>query len=142
MVTGTRENASWAQQRGGEGEFEIRNGSALELSEIWNGPFDGFAFDPPYGRNAWKSTDGFDLLEGALSACNSVATENANLVTLLPWPPSAIFESIESGTSFGKSWAEISDAFATAGWEIMSTTPIRVHRSLARMLIHARKIEK
>ena len=142
MVIGTRENASWAQERGGEGEFEIRNCSALELSEIWSGPFDGFAFDPPYGRNAWKSTDGFDLLEGALSACNSVAAENANLVTLLPWPPSAIFGSIESGTSFGKSWEEISDAFASAGWQIISTTPIRVHRSLARMLIHAKKVVK
>jgi len=140
MVTGTRENAAWAQQRGGEGEFEIRNGSALELSKIWNESFDGFAFDPPYGRNAWKSTDGFDLLEGALSSCYSVAADDANLVTLLPWPPTVISESVDSGTSFGKSWAEISNAFSEAGWQIVSTTPIRVHRSLARMLIHARKM--
>ena len=137
MVVGTRENAAWAQQRGGQGTFEIRNGSALELSNIWDGPFDGFAFDPPYGRNAWKSADGFELLEGSLSACNSVANEKANLVTLIPWPPSAIFEPIDSGISFGKSWSEISEAFSTSGWEIIETTPIRVHRSLARMLIHA-----
>ena len=137
MVTGTRENAAWAQQRGGEGDFEIRNGSALELSETWDGPFDGFTFDPPYGRNAWKSTDGFELLEGALSSCHSIAAENANLVTLIPWPPSAISESVDSGTSFGKTWAEISQAFSAAGWQIVSTTPIRVHRSLARLLVHA-----
>jgi putative methyltransferase (TIGR01177 family) len=139
MVTGTRENAAWAQERGGKGEFEIRNGSALELSEVWGGPYDGFAFDPPYGRNAWKSADGFELLEGALLSCSSVAKEQANLVTLIPWPPSAINESVNLGTSFGKSWTEISDAFATAGWKIITTVPIRVHRSLARMLIHAVK---
>jgi tRNA (guanine10-N2)-dimethyltransferase len=139
MVTGTRENATWAQQRGGQGMYEIRNGSALELSKIWDESFDGFAFDPPYGRNAWKSADGFELLEGALSACNSVANENANLVTLIPWPPESIFEPIKSGVSFGKSWAEISEAFSTAGWKIIETSPIRVHRSLARMLIHAVK---
>ena len=142
MVTGTRENAAWAQQRGGTGEFEIRNGSALELSEIWDGPFDGFAFDPPYGRNAWKSADGFELLEGALSACSSVSSEDANLVTLIPWPPSSIGESVDSGTSFGKSWSEITTAFSAAGWQIITTASIRVHRSLARMLIHARKIQK
>ncbi len=142
MVTGTRENAKWAQERGGKGEFLIRNGSALELSKTWDEHFDGFVFDPPYGRNAWKSTDGFELLEGALSSCSSVAKEQANLVTLIPWPPSAISESVDLGTSFGKSWAEISDAFSTAGWKIVTTAPIRVHRSLARMLIHAEKMVK
>ena len=139
MVTGTRENAAWAQERGGKGNFEIQNGSAVELSEIWEGPFDGFVFDPPYGRNAWKSADGFELLEGALSSCSLVAADRANLVTLIPWPPSAFSEPIDEGQSFGKSWAEISDAFAESGWEIVSTTPIRVHRSLARLLIHANR---
>ena len=139
MVTGTRENAAWAQERGGKGNFEIQNGSAVELSEIWEGPFDGFAFDPPYGRNAWKSADGFELLEGALSSCSLVAADRANLVTLIPWPPSAFSEPIDAGQSFGKSWGEISDVFSESGWRIVSTTLIRVHRSLARMLIHANR---
>jgi len=137
MVTGTRENAAWAQARGGKGNFEIRNGSAVELSEIWDETFDGFAFDPSYGRNAWKSDDGFELLCGALSSCRTVASDQANLVTLIPWPPVAFSAPIDEGQSFGKSWAEISDAFVESGWGIVSTTPIRVHRSLARMLIHA-----
>ena len=139
MVTGTRENATWAQARGGKGNFEIRNGSAVELSEIWDGTFDGFAFDPPYGRNAWKSADGFELLCGALSSCRAVAADHANLVTLIPWPPTAFSEPIDAGQSFGKPWGEISDAFTKSGWKIVSTTPIRVHRSLARMLIHAKR---
>lgn len=140
MVTGTRENAAWAQARGGKGSFEIRNGSAVELPEIWEETFDGFAFDPPYGRNAWKSTDGFELLCGTLSSCRSVASDRANLVTLIPWPPAAFSEPIDSGQSFGKSWAEISAAFVESGWRIVSTIPIRVHRSLARMLIHAKRV--
>ena len=140
MVTGTRENSAWAQERGGNGDFEIRNGSAVELTEIWDETFDGFAFDPPYGRNAWKSADGFELLCGALSSCRSVAADSANLVTLIPWPPNSLSKPINAGQSFGKSWAEISDAFTQSGWEIVSTTPIRVHRSLARMLIHAKRV--
>ena len=139
MVTGTREKAAWAKDRGGTGSYEIRNGSAINLPETWDGPFDGFAFDPPYGRNAWKSEDGFELLEGALASCHSLASEDANLVTLIPWPPSSISESIDSGISFGKSWSEIASAFSESGWEIMSTSPIRVHRSLARLLIHAER---
>ena len=109
------------------------------LPETWDEQFDGFAFDPPYGRNAWKSEDGFELLEGALASCHSLSSEDANLVTLIPWPPSSISESIDSGISFGKSWSEIASAFSESGWEIMSTSPIRVHRSLARLLIHAER---
>ena len=139
MVTGTRENALWAQERGGSGNFEIRNGSALDLSNCWEGEFDGFVFDPPYGRNAWKSSDGFELLEGALKSCAEIAAIKANLVTLIPWPPSSISNSVETGISFGKSWDEILQAFVDNGWQIKSTHPIRVHRSLARLLIHAER---
>ena len=138
MVTGTRENAAWAQGRGGTGIFEILNASALELQGTWTGPFDGFVFDPPYGRNAWKSGDGFELLQGALSECAALAHEASNLVTLIPWNPQNI-DSIEDGIAFGKTWEEISESFTAAGWSIESTAPIRVHRSLARLLIHAKK---
>ena len=34
MVTGTRENAAWAQEIGGSGAFEIRNGSAHWILRI------------------------------------------------------------------------------------------------------------
>ena len=103
------------------------------------GEFDGFVFDPPYGRNAWKSSDGFDLFEGALNSCAKSAAEKANLVTLIPWPPESIFKPFESGISFGKDWQEIHNAFVDSGWRIKSTNAIRVHRSLARLLIHAER---
>ena len=139
MVTGTRQNAEWAQQLGGAGAFEIRNGSAMDIGNCWEGDFEGFVFDPPYGRNAWKSSDGFELFEGALKSCGKSAAEKANLVTLVPWPPESIFKPIESGISFGKNWMEIHNAFVDSGWRIKSTNVIRVHRSLARLLIHAEK---
>ena len=139
MVTGTRQNAEWAQQLGGAGAFEIRNGSAMDIGNCWEGDFEGFVFDPPYGRNAWKSSDGFELFEGALKSCAKSAAEKANLVTLVPWPPESIFKPIASGISFGKNWKEIHNAFVDSGWRIKSTNVIRVHRSLARLLIHAEK---
>lgn len=140
MVTGTRENAKWAQERGGSGTFEVRNGSATDLAN-WHdiAPFDGFAFDPPYGRNAWKSGGGFELFEGALSACAKVATTTARLVTLVPWSPTAIHGPLEEGVSFGKRWSEIEQAFSSSGWVISATFPIRVHRSLARLLVVAER---
>lgn len=139
MVIGSRENAAWAQELGGMGNFDIRNGSAIEIDKCWNRDFDGFVFDPPYGRNAWKSSDGFELFHGALKSCAKNATKQANLVTLIPWPPELISESLESGISFGKPWHEIQAAFVESGWVIKSTHSIRVHRSLARLLIHAER---
>ena len=140
MVTGTRQNAVWAQELGGTGDYEIRNSSSLELKDCWEQQFDGFVFDPPYGRNSWKSSDeDIELFEGTLHACTQVSAEMANLVTLIPWDPRFLNEPVESGFSFGHSWRRIEKAFIDSGWSIQSTAPIRVHGSLARLLIHAER---
>jgi hypothetical protein len=68
-----------------------------------------------------------------------VATANARLVTLVPWSPSAIHGPLDEGVSFGKRWSEIEQAFSSAGWVIRATFPIRVHRSLARLLVVAER---
>ncbi len=140
MVTGTRENVEWIRQKiGDEAISEVRNGSATELSEVWADtvPFTSFVFDPPYGRNAWKSQDGFDLFKGTLQSCIDVATDTASLVTLLPWSPEMIGKSLDEGMSFGFPWPEVEKAFMDAGWSINATHTIRVHRSLARLLVVA-----
>ena len=140
MVTGTRENVEWIREQiGNQALSEIRNGSALELVEAWNdiAPFTSFVFDPPYGRNAWKSEDGFDLLKGALHSCAEVATSSARLVTLIPWSPEMIGKPLDQGISFGFAWSEIENAFIKSGWSINTTYTIRVHRSLARLLVVA-----
>jgi hypothetical protein len=64
-----------------------------------------------------------------------VAAANARLVTLVPWSPTAIHGPLEEGVSFGKRWSEIEQAFSSSGWLISTTFPIRVHRSLARLLV-------
>ena len=114
------------------------------MNQNWGdiAPFDGFAFDPPYGLNSWKSDDGFQLLEDALRSCAEVATENAKLTALLPLPPSALSLDLlgkdmdnPDGFTFGKQWNEVVRKINQSGWEIDNFTTIPVHRSLARLLI-------
>ena len=145
MVEGSVENLKWSlENQNMSGIAEVRHCSATNLSESWSDitPFDGFAFDPPYGLNSWKSDDGFQLLQDTLSSCAEVATENAKLTALLPLPPAAISlnllgEDINNPISFtfGKQWNEVVRKINDSGWEIKNFATIPVHRSLARLLI-------
>ena len=138
MVTGARENAAWAQEIGGSGSFEIRNGSSLELGDCWDQTFDGFAFDPPMEEILEISDEDLELFEGTLSACSKVAAEQANLVTLIPW---------DHASSTSRS--NMDSHLDTVGDELRRHFPIQVgtsnrrsysvHGSLARLLIHAEK---
>ena len=92
---------------------------------------------PGQGGNMFdKTVPIFDTVEEAVFKTGA----NTSLIFVpAPFAIEAISESIDSGISFGKSWSEIASAFSESGWEIMSTSPIRVHRSLARLLIHAER---
>ena len=145
MVEGSKENLQWSlENQNMSGVAEVRRCSATKLNQNWGdiAPFDGFAFDPPYGLNSWKSDDGFQLLEDALRSCAEVATENAKLTALLPLPPSALSLDLlgkdmdnPNGFTFGKQWNEVVRKINQSGWEIDNFTTIPVHRSLARLLI-------
>lgn len=158
MVWGSRENLEWGQKHttlstpNGCGEPEVRRGSATALEALWGdeAPFDGFAFDPPYGRNSWKSDDGWQLFIDALASCRGVAKSiesgGANLATLLPWPPAAagldlLREDFGShpddaaATTYERSWQVVKDEMAGAGWQVIDFVVIPVHRSLARLLL-------
>ncbi len=166
MVWGTRENLEWAARNSASGAKaedelpEIRRGSATNLAELWQdeAPFDGFSFDPPYGRNSWKSDDGWQLFIDALSSCSQVSnagnhSENGNnsgnksrLTTLLPWPPAAaeldlMAENFGSNkgdsaaVTFERSWLQVRNEIRRAGWQVIQTISIPVHRSLARLLL-------
>ncbi|MBT4060116.1 MAG: hypothetical protein HOE69_07420 [Euryarchaeota archaeon] len=151
MVWGSRENLEWlaTQTDSSEtiGSAETRRGSAIVLSGLWGdtAPFSGFAFDPPYGRNSWKSDDGWQLFVDALASCASVATDDAGLTALLPWPPAASEVDLQNDATnpvcvtFGKQWVEVVEEIRGAGWEIESTISIPVHRSLARLLLICKK---
>ena len=97
-----------------------------------------FAFDPPYGRNAWKSDDGFQLLLKACSAARSI-DDTGSLCTLLPTEPT-IFEKTRDPDSpdplvMGLPWVEVADQMLERGWRVVLTAPVKVHRSLARLLV-------
>jgi tRNA G10 N-methylase Trm11 len=154
MVEGSRDNLAWAKQNYEPSQgAEVRRGLATNLEELWpeNLPFSGFAFDPPYGLNSWKSDDGWQLFIDAVSSCKQVATDDARLVALLPWSPKALdvelgredFGSEEKdklAQTFGKHWVEVVKQINTAGWQIKSIQKIPVHKSLARLLITCHRI--
>lgn len=154
MVEGSRDNLKWAKEiQTMLHSAKIKRGSATELASLWDDkmPFDGFAFDPPYGLNSWKSDDGWQLFIDAMKSCKQVATDDARLVALLPWPPKALGMDLLSGDfgqgendglaqTFGKSWVDVVEEVNAAGWDIESTTTIPVHKSLARLLLVCQKM--
>ncbi len=143
MVEGSRENLEWAHStHGANRESEVRLCSATEAAGGWEGEFDGFAFDPPYGRNSWKSEDGWDIFIQSLQQCSALASEGANLVTLLPWSPDAtdidLFDDESEhpeAITFGKQWLEVLFALEDAGWYLDAYVHVPVHGSLSRLLI-------
>ena len=144
MVEGSRDNLAWAKEsQNMSSDADVRRCSATALEEKWSdvAPFDGFAFDPPYGLNSWKSDDGWQLFAEALASCEEVATNGARLTALLPWPPSALgVDLVRDATNsdcvtFGKQWAEVVEMIDHAGWIVENTATIPVHKSLARLLL-------
>ena len=148
MVKGTEANLVWAIEElcGGEvcGDFpatwDVQEISVDKTPDVW-GRVGGaiFAFDPPYGRNAWKSDDGFQLFLKACSAARTI-DGSGSLCTLLPTDP-AIFNGDSDEPVdplvMGKPWSEIANEMLERGWRVVLTAPVKVHRSLARLLVVA-----
>ncbi len=158
MVWGSRENLEWATKNTSLAikeitySTEVRRGSATTLATLWGDveTFDGFAFDPPYGRNSWKSDDGWQLFVDALRSCRTIATNGAaggaRLTTLLPWPPSAggldlmrddfgSRDEDSEAVTFERNWQTVKSEVMDCGWQVAQTVVIPVHRSLARLLL-------
>jgi tRNA (guanine10-N2)-dimethyltransferase len=144
MVDGSRDNLAWAaESQNMSSNAEVRRCSATTLQDSWGdeAPFNGFAFDPPYGLNSWKSDDGWQLFADALASCAEVAANDARLTALLPWPPIALGVDLVRDASnpdcvtFGKQWVEVIEMINNVGWQIEDTATIQVHKSLARLLL-------
>jgi len=152
MVRGCSENLAWAKTEFvTESQAVVRMASVEHASSEWadEAPFDGFAFDPPYGRNSWKTEDGWELFRTTLAACGAVAAPKANLVTLLPWPASAtnleLFEADidhPDAQTFSKPWREVREAFSVNGWSLSSYVHVPVHGSLSRLLVFLERDER
>ena len=133
MVEGTRLNLEWAQ---GSGDFSVRKLSAEKIHQEW-GSVSGcsFVFDPPYGRNAWASEDGLDLFISTLSSAREMCPDGS-VCTMLPCSP----ESVEGPISeelevMGAKWGHLKTRIHETGWKVIVNCPVRVHRSLSRLVV-------
>ncbi len=131
MVEGTRKNLDWIN-----GDYKAEISDASEIDSLW-GVRDGcvFAFDPPYGRSSWKSEDGLDLFLSAISSARKV-DPLGSISTMLPTGPEVLSLGPEEDfVVMGKKWSQLEELITQRGWRVALKSPIKVHRSLARMLI-------
>ena len=133
MVEGTMANLGWAE---GTGSYRVERCSADSIHELW-GSIEGcsFVFDPPYGRNAWTSEDGLDVFLGALSSAREICSDGT-ICTMLPSSPEALDGPVSDQLQvMGLDWGEMRGKIAESGWYVHSAIPVRVHKSLSRLVV-------
>ncbi len=132
MVEGTRKNLEWAN---GEGQFTVAQQSADSIYTRWGErPGCALVFDPPYGRNAWTSDDSLDILSGALNSASKMLAKS--ICTMLPASPNSLDGPISSDLEvMGRTWKEVISTFLSNGWSVKSQYPVRVHKSLSRLVL-------
>ena len=143
MVKGTKENLQWASEdlcSGYSATWDVQESGVGLTPDVW-GKVGGaiFAFDPPYGRNAWKSDDGYQLFLKACSAARTI-DHSGSLCTLLPTDPAMLKDNSAEPLDYlvmGKPWSKVVDEMLDRGWKVALTAPVKVHRSLARLLVVA-----
>jgi len=135
MVYGVKKNLSWANDDD-ENIIEVEKCSVKNIADLWGAKENSiFVFDPPYGRNAWKSDDGLELFLSALEQALKIDPDSV-ISTMLP----AGAESLENNPDtdyivMGRRWSEIEKAINQRGWRVNLRSPVKVHKSLARMVI-------
>jgi tRNA (guanine10-N2)-dimethyltransferase len=133
MVRGTVKNLEWAN---GTGSSRAEVHPADSVHELWGGMTGcSFVFDPPYGRNAWASDDGLDVLLGALAAARLMSPDGM-VCTMLPTIPEALGGPISDQLQvLGREWGQLKAVIRDSGWEVSMCAPVRVHRSLSRLVV-------
>jgi tRNA (guanine10-N2)-dimethyltransferase len=152
MVSGCKTNLEWVLRGNNEHNSSniVRYGNATDLSsvlvDISHLNITGFAFDPPYGKNSWRSEEGWNLLSSVLHSCNKlvVSKSDIGLLCLLPWP-SLNKQNTDSKSNLQSSimereWNEINSLFEKSNWKISDKYSIHVHGSMSRLLIRATKM--
>jgi tRNA (guanine10-N2)-dimethyltransferase len=135
MVYGTKKNLSWADEHNSS-ITQAEKCSVKDIAGLWSKKENCiFAFDPPYGRNAWKSDDGLQLFLAALAQALEIDSQST-ISTMLP----AGAESLENDPDvdyivMGRPWSEIESAINAKGWSVVVRSPVKVHKSLARMVV-------
>ena len=147
MVQGAHSNLAWAHGGTVPQQSRVQRGDATRLRdalpEDWIGRVSGFVLDPPYGRNSHGTMNAEALLEGVLHSARGVAAEQAGFVLILPiqplepHPDSAVPLDHEMPLLHG-TWQDVLAVIARCGWSPQSAHVERVHRSLSRLILHAR----
>jgi len=146
MVLGSKRNLEWLlEDKKNANLHMVFHGNAVNMAELLRKnqiKIGGLVFDPPYGKNAWKSEDTWELFTNVLK--NSRTADgiqiNSRLACFLPILPkiNGIDESISEDLDLGNfSTQQLRLIFEESGWEIISMHAIPIHKSLARMLIFA-----
>jgi len=131
MVEGTLENlASFGAQA------TVQVCDVSDIYSLWDSRKGcAFVFDPPYGRSSWTSGKDMEPFFEALSAAHRIDPEGT-LSTMLPTTPEALQTiSGEDVEVMGMPWSELEPMIIERGWKPVLRTPIRVHSSLARMVV-------
>jgi|TARA_B100001996_G_scaffold360518_1_gene326570 tRNA (guanine10-N2)-dimethyltransferase len=135
MVYGIKKNLSWANDSD-DSIIKVEKCSVKNIAGLWGEKENCiFVFDPPYGRNAWKSDDGLELFLSALEQALKIDSKSV-ISTMLP----AGSESLENDPDadyivMGRPWSEIEREINERGWQVHLRTPVKVHKSLARMVV-------
>ena len=147
MVQGAQANLAWAHDGEVPTHASVVRGDATRLAdslpENWHGGVAGFVLDPPYGRNSHGSMAADHLLESCLQSARSIAHPDGGFVLILPIHPLK-----EHTTSplpldhdfalLNGEWPVIVTMIERCGWTPQSAHVERVHRSLSRLILHAR----
>ena len=146
MVEGAKANLRWAHGDEQSPSCIILRGDATYLEhtipdEI-KGNIGGVVLDPPYGRNSQGTLGHVDLLQKTLFSVNSVIHHNAEMVLILPITPMEIFAhsgfSEEDIVPLHGSFEHMKQMLEHTHWMIRGMFVERVHKSLSRLVLHAK----
>ena len=147
MVQGATSNLVWAHGGEAPAHSSVVRGDATRLRyvlpEAYIGAVSGFVLDPPYGRNSHGTLQSPSLLEQVLRSAREVAAEDAGFVLILPLHPmvphpETAIELDNNLPLLNGDWHDMMAIVRACGWVVQAGYVERVHRSLSRLILHAR----
>ena len=147
MVQGANANLVWAHGGEAPGHASVVRGDATRLQDVlpngWHGNVAGFVLDPPYGRNSHGTVAADRLLEACLQSAREVSHPQGGFVLILPIHPleNHTLEALSLDHAFAMlhgEWSATLSVVERCGWQPVSVHVERVHRSLSRLILHAR----
>jgi tRNA (guanine10-N2)-dimethyltransferase len=147
MVQGAQANLAWAHDGEPPTHARVVRGDATRLAdslpENWHGAVSGFVLDPPYGRNSHGSMAADHLLESCLQSARGIAHPDGGFVLILPIHPlkkhtTSPLPLNHDFALLNGEWSVVRSMIERCGWTPQSAHVERVHRSLSRLILHAR----